>query len=142
MKAFWDIKYYEDNSFLGYRSQKSGILILTAMRTWYFEKNVIFVPSLREVTEMNAGWADRFGLSVRIIKTENCWINLHEIRCEHYAQNRTFQFTKIANTNMADQQNCEMWSILAPLNSRVTQWSMVIDFRKVQNILTVIIFMT
>jgi hypothetical protein len=55
-----------------------------------------------------------------MIQLENRWTNLDEIWYGRYdiwgiLFYRTFQFSTIGNTNMADKQTCEVGLTLAPL---------------------------
>jgi hypothetical protein len=43
---------------------------------------------------------------------EKCWMDLDEILCGRY---QTFQSPTICNTNMADEEICDVGSTLAPL---------------------------
>jgi hypothetical protein len=75
--------------------------------------------SLHNVHEMNAYRVGHVCLSIRMIQLENHWMDLDEIWYGRYAigdyPKLYFTIFYNRNTNMVDEQTCEVRSILAPL---------------------------
>jgi hypothetical protein len=72
-----------------------------------------------------------------MIQLENGWTDLDEIWYGRMPlglpQNRTFQLRTIGNTNMAEEQTCEVGSTLAPLTIGPYDDVWFVDFRKIQD---------
>jgi hypothetical protein len=78
------------------------------------------MSSLHDAHEINVYRTVHVCLSVRMIQLENWWTDLDAIWYGRYVTGDypkivLFKFSTIGNTNMADEQTCEVLSTLAPL---------------------------